>query len=102
MPIFTTITSNARAKEVAASIFNSTKNGHLNLLSEWQSCIDKVWDDSDPAAIIAEMGTDAAEIFAISTRTYQFLELNEPGCTMDRLIKVREVTIHPNGTVTLN
>lgn len=101
MPIFTTFTANVRAKEAATAILNSTKTGHINLLAEWRSCIDKVWDDQDPAVIIAQMGTDAAEIFQISTRTYLFLEANEPGCTLDRLAKVRPYAVHPDGTVTL-
>ena len=102
MPIFTTISTNARAKEVAASILNSTKNGHNSLLYTWRTCITQVWDDQDPAAIIAELGTDAAEIFAISTRTYLFLESNEPGCTLSYLAKVQPYTVHPNGTVTID
>ena len=104
MSVISTLTNNAKAKFVVSTLLNSTKKGHNQLLQAWQESIDLVWASYDTptiTTILKEMGTDGANLFALSTRTYLFLEENEPGCTIEHLAKVREVVIHPDGTVTL-
>ena len=98
------LTQKSKIKASVFSILNTANNGHAQLLKYWQQSIDLVWDNDTAtiSAILQEMGTDAATLFSLSTRTYQYLEQNEPGCTADRLVKVKPYTAHQDGTVTLD
>lgn len=74
---------------------------HETLLASWQKSIDLVWDSEHTAEILKEMGTNAERIFDISTKTIMFLESVDPGCTTDRITKIRAHFFHDDGTVTL-
>jgi hypothetical protein len=75
---------------------------HKRLLRSWAEGLDAVWSSSDPASVIAAMGTQAGELFTRSAQVREFLESQLPGSSaIPQAAKIKPVTIHPDGTVTL-
>ena len=97
-----TLAEIAQAKQIAADVMHDSVSAHAPLLVAWRTNIDRVWDSSAPAMVLAEFGEKAVEIFTKSNATVAFLEALQPGCTSDRSAKVRPCTPHADGTVTLD
>ncbi len=73
------------------------------LLQSWKEGINLLWSNEDlTAGILAELGTDAAELFALSSATITFLESLKAGSTTSTLALVRPFTVHQDGTVTVD
>jgi hypothetical protein len=72
------------------------------LLRSWTEGLDAVWSAPNPAEVLAAMGPQAAELFTRSAQLRAFLESQQPGSTsIPSAAKIKPVTIHPDGTVTL-
>jgi hypothetical protein len=72
------------------------------LLKSWAEGLDAVWSSPAPADVLAAMGTQAGELFTRSEQLRAFLEAQQPGSTkIPQAAKIKPVTIHPDGTVTL-
>jgi hypothetical protein len=85
----------ARLKSLPAAQFRQ-------LLNAWQNGVSLIWDDSNPQSVLDELGTDAAQLFALSTATAKFLETLKPGCVALTLKKIKPFTINPNETITIS
>jgi hypothetical protein len=76
------------------------------LLRSWAAGLDLVWNPQPPvttAQILAALGPEAAELFTRSAALRAFLESQKPGCTdIPSAARVKPVTLHPDGTVTLS
>ena len=85
----------ARALALPRVMFN-------RLLKSWAEGLDAVWSAPNPADVLAAMGTQAGELFTRSTQLRAFLEAQQPGSTkIPQAAKIRPVTVHGDGTVTL-
>ena len=73
------------------------------LFRAWQQGIEALWGANAPTALIlAELGTDAGELFQLCAATTAFLEQLKPGCTAETVALIRPFTIAQDGSVTLN
>jgi len=73
-----------------------------HLLATWAKGLQTVWEAPSPAEVLAAMGPQAAELFTRSAQLRAFLESQQPGSTnIPEAAKIKPVTIHPDGTVTL-
>lgn len=71
------------------------------LFAAFSGGVSQIWDDPNPADILAALGTDATALFDLSAKTVTFLELLKPGCTSAVTAKIKPTTSHDDGTVTL-
>ena len=78
------------------------------LIQEWEQGWSLVWDHPNPAEVLAELGTDAAEIFDLSAANVQFLATILAGKRQDDLDRILatvaakpETITNEDGTVTL-
>jgi len=95
------LTSASQNKQAALTVLSMVGSQHAALLKAWQDAMDVIWDSPDPAGIIAELGNRAAALFEISAQTCVFLESIEPGCNLDRRLKIWPHTIHSDGSITV-
>jgi hypothetical protein len=97
-----------RTAEKVADLLSSSKTQADRLIKTWERGFSQIWDDEDPAAVLAELGTDAAEMFLLSGATVQFLAaiLTDRPDDLARIIaKVGAMpafTVNEDGTVTLD
>jgi len=85
----------AKALALPRVVFN-------RLLQSWASGLDLVWSAQKPGDVLAAMGPQAAELFTRSSQLRAFLESQQPGSTtIPQAAKIKPVTLHPDGTVTL-
>lgn len=80
----------------------SPKQAYDILFNTWSKCMKAVWSNPEQTAeILQALGTDAAELFTLSTITAQYLETIKPNSTTELLALVKEVAINEDGTATL-
>jgi hypothetical protein len=98
-----------RTAEKVADLLSSSKTQADRLIKTWERGFSQIWDDEDPAAVLAELGTDAAEMFLLSSATVQFLATilasSRPEDLARILAKVEAMpafTVNKNGKVTLS
>ena len=79
------------------------------LISGWEQSFDAIWSDEDPAAVLAALGEDAAEIFALSAATVQLFAAILPSRRPDDWARIAAkaqgmpaTTANPDGTVTID
>ena len=99
MSLITNPPSNAPA--IALKIMSIPSEKFSEQLATWREGMDLLWD-GDTEAILEAFGTRGAEVFATSNIAVTYLENLVPGCTADRIAKVRPYTIAENGVVTLS
>ena len=80
-----------------------------NIINLWNSGWDSIWGAPDPATVLAELGTDAGEVFLLNEDIIVFLSTTLTGRRQDELDAITAkvlakpaTTIHPDGTVTIN
>ena len=93
----------------ADSIRRSAKTMTDRLLKTLNAGLRDIWDAEDPAAVLAELGTDAEEAFLLSSETVKLFAAILPGSRdtelAELLAKVEAIpafTINSDGTVTLD
>ena len=93
----------------ADSIRRSAKTMTDRLLKTLNSGLGEIWDAEDPAAVLAELGTDAGEAFLLSAETVKLFAAILPGSRdtelTELLAKVEAIpacTINSDGTVTID
>lgn len=82
-------------KALPLTLFNS-------LLAQWQNGVQLIWNDPNPQSVLDAIGTDAATIFDLSSKTADFLESVMPGSTTATVALVKPFTINADGTLTIN
>ena len=74
------------------------------LLNSWKAGVEIIW--AKPALtveVLAALGTDAAELFDLSSKTAAFLHSVKPGCVDATVALINQYyTVHQDGTVTLD
>ncbi len=95
------IVEKAKEVRIANDIIRNTGSLFQQVLRAWENSVSQVWNN-DTAAVLAEFGTDAVEIFRISAETAKFLEALKPGSTTAGRALMRPFTAHPDGTITLD
>lgn len=79
------------------------------LLNSVQSSFKAIWDDENPQGVIDALGTDAQEIFELSSNTVDFLVAELTGKRDEDLAKLLAVitlvqphTVNADGTITID
>ena len=93
------------------ALIDFTRNSFDNLLRQWEIGMSLLWSqktDENGVAfgvkeILLNLGTNAKDLFLISEGLRSYLESLKPGCTAGIMANYyKPVTIHADGTVTLN
>lgn len=92
----------APVRRRALAILNMPAKQFDQLYATWMKGVREIWLAEDTSALLAEMGTHAAELFDLSQKTIVFLEQLRPGCTAHGRSLMRPFTIHEDGTITLD
>lgn len=90
-----------KSRRIARRIRSAAPSLFQQLLSTWAQSVRDLWQ-GETAEILAEFGTDGAEIFRVSSETAAFLEKLKPGCTAEARALMRPFTVSRDGTVTLD
>jgi hypothetical protein len=98
-------------QQTATALVDYTRSSFDSLLRRWELGMSLLWSekpDENGVAfgakeILAILGTNAKDLFVISEGLRSYLESLKPGCTEGIMAKYyKPVTIHADGTVTLN
>ena len=80
-----------------------------NIINLWNAGWASIWDADDPATVLAELGTDAGEVFALNEDVIAFLGAALTGRRQEELDAITAkvlakpaTTVHPDGTVTID
>lgn len=71
------------------------------MFQQWRAKLDLLWKNPSPQAVLDEVGTNAAELFALSAQMAAFLETLKNGSTAAALAQIKPFTVNPDGTVTI-
>jgi hypothetical protein len=81
------------------------------IIREWEHGFDALWNNpqATPAEVLAELGTDAAEVFELSAATVQFMAAILSGRLDEKLAAIQAkieakpaTTVHEDGSVTID
>lgn len=105
----TAVVQPSRITQKVQNIVSSSKTQADKLIKTWEKSFSQIWDDEDPAAVLAELGTDAAEMFLLSGATVEFLGAilaasrpDDLGRILAKVEAMPSFTVNANGTVTLD
>ena len=80
-----------------------------NMINLWNSGWDSIWDAPDPATVLAELGTEAGEVFALNEDVIALFGSSLTGRRQEDLDAITAkvlakpaTTTHPDGTVTID
>ena len=73
------------AERTARQVKRATSQMAYQLIQSWNHGWDLIWSSSDPAAILAELGTDAGEIFQLNEDIIVYLNTTLAGRRQDEL-----------------
>ena len=73
------------AERSAKQVKRATSQMAYQLIQSWNHGWDLVWSSSDPAAVLAELGTEAGEIFALNEDIIVYLKTTLAGRKQDEL-----------------
>jgi hypothetical protein len=94
-----------------AELRQITINISSDVPKQWERGFRLIWDNprATPAEMLETLGTDAAEFFELSNNLFAFIQtimdgrLDSELARLTDLLNLRKpVTIHPDGTVTLD
>ena len=81
----------------------------FQLIQSWNHGWDLIWSAEDPAAVLAELGTDAGEIFQLNEDLLTYLNTTLAGRKQNDLDAINAkvsakpaTTVAPDGTVTID
>lgn len=102
-PVLTVAERSARQARVHAKQFAD------QMIRMWNNGWDIVWSSEDPAAVLAELGTDAGELFALNEALVGFFSTELAGKRQDELDAILAkvaakpaTTTAPDGSVTID
>ena len=94
-----------RARQAKASVAQIAEQ----LIRQWNQGWDVIWSSKDPASVLAEIGTDAGEIFQLNDDLITFLTTALAGKRQDDLDAIMAkvaakpaTTVAQDGTVTID
>lgn len=101
----------APAQRIATRIVNQTARAATMLIQQWEQGFDALWNNpqATPEEILAEMGTDAAEVFELSTAMIGLMSNILPSKLPDEWTRIQAkiaakpaTTVNEDGTVTID
>jgi hypothetical protein len=99
------------ALRATTQIKNRTARLAETIIREWEHGFDALWNNPQvtPAEVLAELGTDAAEVFELSAATVQFMAAILSGRLDEKLAAIQAkiaekpaTTVHEDGSVTID
>lgn len=100
--LFDTTSESLRVTQKAAQLLQTGNTLFATMLMQWQVGVSAVWDDANPQGVLAALGTQAVAVFTRAEQLRLFLESQMSGCTVEAAAKIKPVTFHEDGTVTIN
>jgi len=73
------------AERSAKQVKRAASQMAYQLIQSWNHGWDLIWSSADPAAVLAELGTDAGEIFALNEDMIVYLNTTLAGRKQDEL-----------------
>lgn len=98
----------SRIDSKVEGVKQSAKTIADKIIKTWENSFSDIWDDKEPAAVLAGLGTDAAEMFLLSQKTVQFLASiladrpDDIARIVDKVESMPAFTVNADGTVTLD
>ena len=91
------------AARIAKELIRVPKQSLSEEFAKWRASMVKLWKNPEatPEAILAAIGTDAAELFILSGAKVAFFESVKPGCTAEVSAWMTPFEMNEDGTVTL-
>lgn len=93
----------------ARQIKRAAQQMAYQLIQSWNHGWDLIWSADDPAAVLAELGTDAGEIFQLNEDIIAYLNTTLAGRKQDELDAINAkvaakpvTTVAPDGSVTID
>jgi hypothetical protein len=97
------------AQRSAKQVKRATSQMAYQLIQSWNHGWDLIWSSEDPAAILAELGTDAGEIFQLNEDILAYFNTTLAGRKQDELDAINAkvaakpaTTVAPDGSVTID
>lgn len=105
----TAVVRPSRIESKVEGIEQSTKTIADKIIKTWENSFSAIWDDENPAAVLAELGTNAAEVFLLSSATVQFLSEilassrpDDLGRILTKVENMPAFDVNEDGTITLS
>jgi hypothetical protein len=96
-------------ERAAKQVRRATSQMAFQLIQSWNHGWDLIWSSEDPSAVLAALGTDAAEVFELNEQLVTYLTTTLTGRRQDDLDAIlAKVAAKPatttaeNGTVTID
>ena len=97
------------AQRSAKQVKRATSQMAYQLIQSWNHGWDLIWSAEDPAAVLAELGTDAGEIFQLNEDIIVYLNTTLAGRKQDELDAINAkvaakpaTTVAGDGSVTID
>jgi hypothetical protein len=97
------------AERSAKQVKRATSQMAFQLIQSWNHGWDLIWSAEDPAAVLAELGTDAGEIFQLNEDIVLYLNTTLAGRKQDDLDAINAkvaakpaTTVAGDGSVTID
>lgn len=97
------------AERSAKQVKRATSQMAYQLIQSWNHGWDLIWSADDPAAVLAELGTDAGEIFQLNEDILVYLNTTLTGrkqaeldAIMAKVAAKPATTVAPDGSVTID
>jgi len=98
----------SEAEMKAEQIRRTTADLARRIVRSWEMNYDFLWNSSDPQAVLKELGTDAAEVFNLSSKIIDLMAATLPEALpeewnriSDKISQIPEVKVNSDGTVSL-
>tara|TARA_R110001632_G_scaffold189933_2_gene310495 strand:- start:99 stop:434 length:336 start_codon:yes stop_codon:yes gene_type:complete len=105
----TAVVQPTRIVQKVSNLLSSSKTQADKLIATWEKSFAQIWDDEDPAAVLAELGTNGAEVFLLSSATVQFLAAilassrpDDLGRILAKVENMPAFDVNEDGTITLS
>jgi len=97
------------AERSARQVKSATSQMAYQLIESWNHGWDLIWSSEDPADVLAELGTEAGEIFALNEDIIVYLNTTLAGRKQDELDAINAkvaakpaTTVAEDGSVTID
>ena len=97
-----------KAEANALQIKQNTVNLANRIFKTWELNYDMIWNSGNPQGVLDELGTDGAEVFALSTQIIHLMESTMPealpddwGRILRKIESIPPYTLNEDGTVSL-
>jgi hypothetical protein len=99
----------SEAEMKAEQIVRTTADTARRIYRNWEMMYGFLWQSSDPQAVLDQIGTDAAEVFALSSAIINLMQSTLPEALPQewerieaKIAQIPAYTVNEDGTVTID